>query len=257
MSMELELLEIYERSIKEGSDKLTPIPEKKEVKIGQIRELWSLPTERFVILEEVGEGLFLTAPMTSYLQVLPSDSPMYELKSQGLRLGIIPVWDYLRRELIEEFSTVIGRVSTDEITKIKEYISKPKTLKYATKRFIKLNSKRWAKWTMYSLLAQAELAEREEGQVIKISRETEERLYPYRTYALAAENRYFKGKNYFAILKEKALRLYFPVELVGRIIKIAIGNEFIFEGELESVKLDIEGDFSGINIQEELKVVEL
>ncbi len=108
MSLELELLEIYEKNLKEGSDELLEVPHKKEPKVGQIRELWSVPVERFVILQEVQEGLYKTVPLTSYLQVLPNSTPIYELRSRGLKLGVVPVWDYLRRELIENYSQVIG-----------------------------------------------------------------------------------------------------------------------------------------------------
>ncbi|WP_171261032.1 hypothetical protein, partial [Acinetobacter baumannii] len=179
---------------------LLEVPHKKEPKVGQIRELWSVPVERFVILQEVQEGLYKTVPLTSYLQVLPNSTPIYELRSRGLKLGVVPVWDYLRRELIENYSQVIGKLPEEELSKIEEYLSREKELKFATRRYIKLNSKRWAKWTMYSLLAQAELAEREEAQVIRLSPDTEKALEEIRTYALAADNRYFKVGNFFVVL---------------------------------------------------------
>ncbi len=257
MSLELELLEIYEKNLKEGSDELLEVPHKKEPKVGQIRELWSVPVERFVILEEVQEGLYKTVPLTSYLQVLPNSTPIYELRSRGLKLGVVPVWDYLRRELIENYSQVIGKLPEEELSKIEEYLSREKELKFATRRFIKLNSKRWAKWTMYSLLAQAELAEREETQVIRLSPDTEKALEEIRTYALAADNRYFKVGNFFVVLEEGLLRLYLPIEFVGKVVRVLLGSVVVFEGEVESPRLEILGNFFGINIPEELKVVEL
>ncbi|MEJ5339863.1 MAG: hypothetical protein ACK42C_06990 [Aquificaceae bacterium] len=257
MGLEIELLQTYEKSLKEGTDRLFQVPEKREPQVGQIREMWSLPVERFLVLEEAGEGLFLTVPLTSYLQLLPESAPVYELRSHGLRLGVVPVWDYLRKELIENCSQVLGRVSPEELLRVKSYVLETKNLKYATRKFIKLNSRRWAKWTMHSLLAQAEKAEREEGQFIRLTPDVERELSSYRTYALAAENRYFRGERYISVLKERVLRLYLPVEMVGRLIRVLVGSVVIYEGELESVRLDIEGDFSGINLQEELKVVEL
>ncbi len=256
MSLELDLLEIYEKSLKEGTDQLLEVPHRKPPAPGQIRELWSLPLERFMVLEEVSEGLYLTVPLTSYLQLLPHSSPVYEIKSRGLRLGVVPVWDYLRQELIENYSQVIGRVSQDQIQKVKDYITKTKDLRWATKRFISLNSKRWAKWTMHSLLAQADLAE-EIAQIVHINEQIQKDLSSYRTYALAAENKYFKGSNFFAVLRENLLRLYLPVEYVGKRLKVLVGSVVVFEGELESVKLDLVGDFSGINLEEELRIVEL
>lgn len=154
--IELELLEAYEKNLKEGTDKLIEVKDKKAPQPGQIREIWSVPVERFLIVEEVNQGLYLTVPMTSYLQLLPYSSPVYELKSLGLKLGVLPVWDYLRQELIVNYSQVIGKVNPQEIERIREYLNQEKELKWHTKRFIRLNSKRWAKWTMYSLLAQAE-----------------------------------------------------------------------------------------------------
>ncbi|QID32734.1 hypothetical protein [Pampinifervens florentissimum] len=257
MSLELELLEIYEKNLKEGSDKLVEVQHKKPPKCGQIRELWSVPVERFLILEETGEGLYLTVPMTSYLQLLPNNAPMYEIKGRGLRLGVVPVWDYLRQELITTYSQVIGVISQDQLERIKNFLRESQSIPWHTRRFIKLNSKRWAKWTMYSLLAQAELAEREEAQVIRLSPDTEKALEEIRTYALAADNRYFKVGNFFVVLEEGLLRLYLPIEFVGKVVRVLLGSVVVFEGEVESPRLEILGNFFGINIPEELKVVEL
>lgn len=259
MSLRVELLELYEQSLKEGTDRLFEVDRKVDVRVGQIREIWCLPPERFVVVEEVQEGLYLTVPLTSYLQLLPQDAPLYELRRTGLRLGVVPVWDYMRKELIERYSTVLGKVHQPELEKIKEYaFSKAnEKLDYISRRFVKLNSKRWAIWNMYSLLAQAEIEESSQAQVVRLTPEVEKELERYRAYALAAENRYFRGSNFFAVLKDNLLRLYLPVEFVGKKIQVKVGEVVLFEGELEDVRLEMEGDFSGINLEEGLKVVEL
>jgi len=240
--IELELLEIYEKNLK--NDKLVEVPQKQrvQIQIGQIRELWSVPVERFLILEEVNQGLYLTVPMTSYLQLLPNNSPAYKIKNKGLVLGVVPTWDYLRQELIERYSQVIGRVSEEELQKIKDYINKTKNLPWHTKRFIKLNSKRWAKWTMYSLLAQAELAEQEDKQVVKLPPEIENALPKGKNH----EDKYIKGQNFFAVLKKDVLRVYLPVEMVGERIEITIDGLTVFEGQVECPRIDIEGNFEGV-----------
>lgn len=257
MSLKLELLELYRKSLKEGNDELTEVMDKKQAKAGQIRELWSLPPERFVVLEDSGNGVFLTTPLTSYLQLLPANAPVYQLRSRRLNLGVLPVWNRLRKELIENYSQVLGIVSTEELQRIKDYVSEKKELSYTTRSFLKLNSQRWARWSMYSLLAQADVTGHKGGQVVRLSPGVETQLSAYRTHALAAESRYFKGTRYFAVLRNNMLRLYLPVELVGRLIRVLVGEVVVFEGRLESVRLDLIGDFSGINLQEELRVVEL
>ncbi|MEM0504061.1 MAG: hypothetical protein QXT58_05060 [Archaeoglobaceae archaeon] len=154
----VELLELYEKNLKEGRPIPTVVPEylRKPVAVGQIRELWTVPVERFVILDKTSEGLYLTVPMTSYLQLLPHNSPVYEIKSRGLRLGVVPVWDYLRQELIENYSQVIGKASPQEIERIRECLKQEKQLSWHTRRFIRLNSKLWANLTLFSMLSYAE-----------------------------------------------------------------------------------------------------
>ncbi|MFN3263274.1 MAG: hypothetical protein ACK42C_00050 [Aquificaceae bacterium] len=163
MSLELEFLENYEKSLKEGTSRLFEVPSKEPVETGQIRELWCVPVERFLILSEDTTGLYITVPLTSYIQLLPRDTLFFELKGQGLLLGVVPVWDYLRQEVIENYSKVIGKVSEDDLKKVKELLKTGfKDKRWAVKRFLRLNSKRWVALTMGSLLVQAELAEEEQ-----------------------------------------------------------------------------------------------
>lgn len=259
MSLKAELLKIYEDSLKEGRH--TPAKVHKEIKpiVGQIREVWSVPVERFLVLSYPEEGLYLTAPMTAYLPLVPEGSPIYELRSLGLRLAVLPAWDYLREEFIKNYTSPIGRVPEEEVKRIEEWVkgSQDSPMDYAVRRFIKLNSKRWARWTMASLLFHADLAEEGGFRTIRLDAKTERSLDPYRTFALAAENRYFRGENFFAVLIENGLRLYLPVELLGKSIRIMVGEVVIFEGKLEETALELEGSFSGINPEGVLKVVEL
>ncbi|MCX8000627.1 MAG: hypothetical protein N3A69_17035, partial [Leptospiraceae bacterium] len=134
--------------------------------VGQVREMWTIPLERFLVLEEVGDGLYKTVPLTSYVLLLPSSAPVYRLQSYGLRLGAVPTWDYLRVEFIEKYTTSIGRISPQELERVKIYVktTDSDSLKYATRKFISLNSKVWAKWTMASLLHHADLAEEEANE---------------------------------------------------------------------------------------------
>lgn len=165
--LKLELLNLYEASLKEGASVPVRVPQKlkKEVKVGQIRELWSVPVERFVVLQKEGD-LFITAPMTSYLQLLPEKSPLYRLSSYGLVLGVVQGFDYLRSEFIQNYSTVLGFVSQEELARIKTFAMESQNLNtgWVQKRFARLNSRRWAKYTLANLLAHANKAEESLGQ---------------------------------------------------------------------------------------------
>ncbi|MDW8295243.1 MAG: hypothetical protein RMK21_07855, partial [Aquificaceae bacterium] len=253
---------IYEESLKEGTHLPAKVPEKFSQllpQVGEIREVWNIPPERFIIIRQVEDGLFFTVPMSSYLLLLPPGSPIYELKRLGLRLGVVPTWDYLREEFIKRYTSPIGRVPQADLSKIEQWVRswREDSAGYAVRKFISLNSRIWAKWTMASLLHHADLAEEGAFQVIKLDDKTERDLEPYRVFALAAENRYFKGENFYAVLLDNGLRLYLPEELFRKRVRITIGEVVLFEGELEDTRLELEGNFSGINPEEVLKVVEL
>ncbi|MCX7999019.1 MAG: hypothetical protein N3A69_08740 [Leptospiraceae bacterium] len=160
-----ELLKIYEESLKNGRNVpvkvSTPVPPR----VGQIRELLTIPVERFVILSKIQDGLYLTAPMTAYLQLLPKDSLFYKLSVTGVKLGVIPTWDYLREEIILNYTLPIGSVPQVDIPKIEQWVRswRDDSAGYAVRKFISLNSKVWAKWTMWSLFHQADIEEENEN----------------------------------------------------------------------------------------------
>lgn len=162
-----ELLSMYEKNLKEGSMKLIEVPEPyDEIEIGQIRELWMIPPERFLVLEKVDDNLHITVPMTSYIQLLPEDTPLYANRySDGFitTLGVVPVWDYVRDEIIRRYSKVIGRIRETELSKIKSYMEKSnRNYPWEIKRFIRLNSKIWSLINMYSLLSNVDEIESSE-----------------------------------------------------------------------------------------------
>lgn len=253
----LDLLENYKESLKEG--RLTPVPIKgDQASVGQIRELTTIPEERFLVLEEVKKDLFLTVPMTSYLQLIYGDYPLpkvYELR--GLRLSPVPTWDYLRRDLIENYSYVIGKIS--DLTEIKVWLNEIKNAKlpWYTRKFLKLNAKVWSKLSLSSILTKLEEEEKEPSSwVIRLSPDVEERIKEVTVSTLAAETKYKKGENFYAVVEKESLKLYLPLEFVGKRIRISYEGIVLFEGEVESPVLEIEGDFRGIKV-EELNVVEL
>ncbi|MCX8000829.1 MAG: hypothetical protein N3A69_18130, partial [Leptospiraceae bacterium] len=64
--MKVELLKAYEVSIKEGTHVPARVQRSTPPQVGQVREVWSVPVERFVITEKVSDGLYKTVPLTSY-----------------------------------------------------------------------------------------------------------------------------------------------------------------------------------------------
>lgn len=168
--MRFELLKTYEESLKEGTHVPALVPEAKRRKpvVGEVREVWSVPVERFLIIRPLDNGLYLTAPMSAYLLLLPPDSPFYRLTASGLRLGVVPTWDYLREEFIEKHSSPIGKIPMGDLQRIEHWIKSwredGKGVDYGVRKFISLNARYWAKWTMASLLHHADLAEEEEEE---------------------------------------------------------------------------------------------
>ncbi|SNZ13639.1 hypothetical protein [Hydrogenobacter hydrogenophilus] len=248
--MILNLLKLYEDTIKDGDH--TPVPlEPEPVQVGQVRAFSMIPEERFLVLEELDNDLFLVVPVSSYLQLLTTDPlpPLYEWR--GLRLALAPIWYHIRKEIIENYSRKLFIIK--DLTSAKNYIKsvQRQNLPWYTKKFLHLNAKRWANLVLVSLLK--DVWEREEELYIqRVQGDTSKLLTPL---ALAAHSKYKRGENYFAVFEEDRLRLYLPVDYLGKRISVRIKDELIFEGTLESVILEIMGDFRGF--EEDLHVVQL
>jgi hypothetical protein len=256
----VDFLKLYADSIEEGRP--VPVEVKGEpVKVGQVRELTTIPGERFLVLEEVEPDLFLTVPMTSYLQLVNfKPYPIVFEFPSGLRLATLPVWDYLGKELIERFSLVIGHVKEDNLKKVKVWLEEVKNidLPWYTRKFLKLNSKIWAKLSLFSILEKLEEVEEEKPmpKVIKLTQDSRERLKNPYSLALAAHARYQKGKNFYVVFDEKQTRVYLPLDMIGKRIKVSVGDVVLFEGELDSHVLVIEENLTGYGA-EDINVVEL
>lgn len=130
-------------------------------------------------------------------------------------------------------------------------------LPWYTRKFLKLNAKVWSKLSLSSILTKLEEEEKEPSSwVIRLSPDVEERIKEVTVSTLAAETKYKKGENFYAVVEKESLKLYLPLEFVGKRIRISYEGIVLFEGEVESPVLEIEGDFRGIKV-EELNVVEL
>jgi len=253
----VKLLEIYREVVEKGDNtlaKIDPTP----ACVGQIRNLTFLPEEYFLVLEETDQNLFLVVPLSFYLPLLIPAKPPYYLYKPHYRkpeddatvLMVVPTWYYVRREIIENYSRVV--LTVDE-KPAKEYIQKIRRdhFPWYLRQFLHLNAKRWANLVLASLLKDVEERE-EEIYIQRVQGDTSKLSTPL---ALAAHSKYRKGENYFAVFEEDRLRLYLPVEYLGKTISVRIQDKPIFEGTLESVVLEILGNFRGF--EEDLHVVQL
>lgn len=143
----MDFLRLYEKSLEEG--RLVPVKVDGEpVKVGQVRELATIPGERFLVLEEVEPELYLTVPMSSYLPLLNFEPypPVFVFRGYSSRyaltLACVPVWDYLRKELIEGYSQKIGYLGEESLKRVKEWLEEVKgiDLPWYVRKFIRLNS---------------------------------------------------------------------------------------------------------------------
>lgn len=238
--IKVELLEMYEKNLKEGSRKLIEVPDKKEIEVGQIRELWMIPPERFLVLEKVDDNLYLVVPMTSYIQLLPENTPLYANRYSDdyiTILGVVPVWDYVKGEIIRKYSKVIGRVRETELPKIKDYIERrDKNYSWEVKRFIRLNSKIWSSINMYSILSHVDERERADKQVIYL--ENKEVIDDNGLTFLRTENAYI-------VISKDVIRIYLQIELVGKHARIKIDDKVVYSGEIESARIELVGSYTG------------
>jgi len=221
----VELLEMYEKNLKEGCMKLVEVPEneKREIEVGQIRELW-MPMERFLVLERVDDNLYLTVPLTSYVQLLPEDAPLYCNRysdNYKILLGVVPVWDYVKGDIIKRYSKVIGRIRETEIPKIKSYIEKKdRNYPWEVKRFIKLNSKVWSMINMYSILSHVdEIENSEDKQVIYI-----ENKEVIDDTGIA----YLKTENAYIVISKDVIRIYTQTTVGLKHGRIKINGDVVY-----------------------------
>jgi hypothetical protein len=228
----MDLLRLYEKSLEEGM----PVPVEvngEPVRVGQVRELATIPFERFLVLEEVEPELFLTVPVTSYLHLLNFKPypPTYLFRGYSskfdLVLACVPSWDYMKKELIERFSQKIGYIREEQLKRVKEWLSEVINidLPWYTRKFLRLNSKVWAKLTQSSLLTHIEeLEEKAEPQIIELEKE----LSSY------VEKPIYKKIENFYVAIDNQTRLYPPIQLAGQKIRISVKDKTVFEGEVLS-----------------------
>lgn len=230
----MDLLRLYEKSLEEGM----PVPVEvngEPVRVGQVRELATIPGERFLVLEEVKEGLYLTVPMTSYLQLVNFQPypPTFVFKGYSSRyaltLACVPVWDYLTGELIEEYSQKIGYLNEESLKRVKEWLNEVINidLPWYTRKFLSLNSKVWAKLTQSSLLD----LEEEKIEVIPLYIHLPEEIPSIEVDVPI----YYYGKAPANVMVEKGkTSILFEIEKVGSTVKITAGDYTIYEGKLET-----------------------
>ncbi|MEM4591823.1 hypothetical protein [Pampinifervens florentissimum] len=229
----MDFLRLYEKSLEEG--RLVPVKVDGEpVKVGQVRELATIPGERFLVLEEVEPELYLTVPMSSYLPLLNFEPypPVFVFRGYSSRyaltLACVPVWDYLRKELIEGYSQKIGYLGEESLKRVKEWLEEVKgiDLPWYVRKFIRLNSEVWASLMQVSLMEHADRLEEEvsEPQVIELEKELSSHV----------EKPIYKKLENFYVAIDSQTRLYPPIELAGKKIRISISGRPVFEGEVLS-----------------------
>lgn len=234
----MDFLRLYEESLKEG--RLIPVKVDGEpVKVGQVRELATIPGERFLVLEEVQENLFLTVPMTSYLHLLnfkpyPPVFAFHNYSSRYvLNLACVPSWDYLRRELMEGYSQVIGTIGEESLKRVKEWLNEviKSDLPWYVRKFISLNSEVWARLTQASLMEHAERLEEAQVEV--------EPLYiclpeEVPSIEVSAPIYYYWKLPANVMVEEGRTSIMFEIEDTGKPVRIKAGDYTIYEGKLES-----------------------
>lgn len=250
--IKVELLEMYEKNLKEGSRRLIEVPEPTDIEIGQIREIWMIPPERFLVLEKVNDNLYLTVPLTSYIQLLPEDAPLYCNRYSDdykILLGVVPVWDYVKADIIKRYSKVIGRVRETEIQKIKSYIEKKdRNYPWEVKRFIRLNSKVWSMINMHSILSHVDEIENSEEDKQVIYLEEKEVKDDAGIF-------YQKTENAYVVISKDIIRIYTQIESVGKHVRIKINGKVVYSGEVESARIEIIGSFIG-NEKVEVEIID-
>lgn len=243
-----ELLHQYKSYLME-KEKLSLTSNPEPPRLGEIRRLEIFPPIYLLLIEEImfyQESIFKCVVLTEELELgYLGETPLIPVENIKTLLVVLPLWVYLLEEFLQKYSTKVGYIDEEKREKIYSYaLTRKIPVDTPQGHYIELVARRLAPYNTESLLAFFETLEREEPQFIELEERHFEPYEEYR-YALAATPKYvLKGPNWFGIvekLENKArLILYLPQSYIGSKIKIKLGKQTLFEGELEGDKLVLE-----------------
>jgi len=229
-----------------------PVSQKIPPKVNELRELCTFPSIYFALAEEISfhqEKLFKAIVLTEEITLgwLDSQTPVIRLPHLRTIIIALPFWVYLDENFLLNHTNKLGVLNEKDIHCLVDYAERAKIPQDIRGEYIRFLMKLLAPYNTESILTYLEKLEEYQfaPSVFTISDDLKT-FYEnsHFAYAKAASSKnVHKGKNFFAIVEKipevgSKLTLYLPQDYLGQKITIKVANNVLFEGTLETIRLE-------------------
>jgi hypothetical protein len=243
--------ELY-KSLRGEDLKIFSVSTKIPPKLNELRELCTIPPIYFAIAEELPfdqvklyKALVLTEEIG--LGWVNPETPFIKLPHLRTLLVALPFWVYLDENFLLNHTNKLGVLNEDDIHRLEDYAERVQIPQDIRGKYIRFLMELLAPYNTESILTCLEKLE--EYQFVPSVFTISDDLKTYYenshfAYAKAASSKnVHKGKNFFAIVEKipeigPKLTLYLPQDYLGQKITIKVENQVLFEGLLETIKLE-------------------
>jgi hypothetical protein len=243
--------ELY-KSLRGKELTLSPVSQNIPPKVNDLRELCTFPPIYFALAEEISfyqEKLFKAIVLTEEIILgwLNPKTPILKLHNFKTLLVALPFWIYLDEKFLLTYTFKRGTINEDDIHRLEDYAERARIPQDIRGEYIRFLMELLAPYNTESILTYLEKLEEYQfvPSVFIISAELKTYYESsHFAYAKAASSKnVHKGKNFFAIVEKipeigSKLTLYLPQDYLGQKITIKVENNILFEGPLETIKLE-------------------
>lgn len=243
--------ELY-KSLRGKDLKIFSVSTKIPPKLNELRELCTIPPIYFAIAEELPldqvklyKALVLTEEIG--LGWLNPETPIIKLPHLKTLLVALPFWVYLDENFLLNHTKKLGVLNEDDIHRLEGYAERVQIPQDIRGKYISFLMELLAPYNTRFILTYLEkLEEYQFAPSVFIISDYIKNYYEnsHFAYAKAASSKnVHKGKNFFAIIEKipeigPKLTLYLPQDYLGQKIIIKVENKVLYEGPLETVKLE-------------------
>ena len=221
-------------------------------KVRELREINTNYPIYVVLIQEIPvdcqnkiyKSLILTEDVL--LGFLNQKTPIIKLPNLRTILVALPFWVYLDENFLLNHTNKLGVLNEDDIHRLENYAEQAKIPQDIRGKYIRFLMKLLAPYNKEAILSYLEKIEEYQfaSSVFTISDDLKNYYEnSHFAYTKADSKNVHKGKNFFAIVEKipeigPKLTLYLPQDYLGQKITIKVENNAIFEGTLETTKLE-------------------
>jgi len=243
--------ELY-KSLRVKELTLSPVSQNIPPKVNDLRELCTFPSIYFALAEKISfyqEKLFKAIVLTEEIILgwLNPETPILKLHNFKTLLVALPFWVYLDEKFLLTYTFKRGTINEDDIHHLEDYAERARIPQDIRGEYIRFLMKLLSPYNTESILTYLEkLEEYQFAPSVFIISDDLKNYYEnsHFAYAKAASSKnVHKGKNFFALVEKipeigPKLTLYLPQDYLGQKITIKVENKVLFEGQLETIKLE-------------------